>query len=435
MKTYCDIFISYRRDGGDVMAKYLYNLLKGEGYNVFYDFETLSSGRFGDVLTKHIEECNDFVLILSKNIFKDKNPETDWVQKEIHKALAHNKNIIPVQLNGFDFPKTEELGDYSEDLRAIFELNSVVATNIGKFSFNDLKKFLKSKPVELPKVMEHSLELLNQIPEVLEEINDDTKKGVLKTLVYSLVKEKNADMVYGMLKPYVNSNYNLRLDFDYRINLEVGFDFLGYADISSNKYYKLKERFTYTKRFIRDKMPKVFYIKFDTGLADLDGSLHAENVLFSEDFNIEKEDVEKLINMNDEQKRDFVNNVLRLQLVINRVKMEPKDILYSNSGIHIKYEIEEDFDILYFKTSFAIPFNKNTKFFFASISEPTYSPSVIFSFDPDYFDVKMIPFLSQNVISKDAMAIEGEIEFNVTDEWVLPMSGAVFIITEDNFKL
>ena len=47
----------------------------------------------------------------------------------------------------------------------------------------------------------------------------------------------------------------------------------------------------------------------------------------------------------------------------------------------------------------------------------------------------MIPFLSQNVISKDSMAIEGEIEFNVTDEWVLPMSGAVFIITEDNFKL
>ena len=435
MKKYCDIFISYRRDGGDVMAKYLYNLLKSEGYNVFYDFETLSSGRFGDVLTKHIEECNDFILILSKDIFKDKNADTDWVQKEIHEALAREKNIIPIQLNGFDFPKTEEQGSYSEDLQAVFELNSVVATNIGKFSFNDLKKFLKSQPVELPKVIENSFDRINQIPEVLEEINDDTKREVLKTLVYSLVKEKNADMVYSMLKPYVNSNYNLRLEFDYRINLEVGFDFAGYVDISSNKYYKLKERFTYTKRFIRDKMSKVFYIKFDTGLADLDGSLHAENVLFSEDFNIEKEDVEKLINMSDEQKRSFINNVLRLQLVINRVKIEPKDVLYSNSGIHIKYEIEEDFDVLYFKASFAVPFNKNTKFFFASISEPTYSPSVIFTFDPDYFDVKMIPFLSQNVISKDSMAIEGEIEFNVTDEWVLPMSGAVFIITEDNFKL
>ena len=435
MNKYCDIFISYRREGGDVMAKYLYFLLKSEGYNVFYDFETLSSGRFGDVLTKHIQECKDFILVLSKDIFKDKNYDTDWVQKEIHEALLHNKNIIPVQMNGFDFPRTEEQGNYSEDLQAIFDLNSVVATNIGKFSFSDLKKFLKSEPVELPDVMEGSFARIKENPQILEGIGDDSKRAVLKTLVYSLVKEKNADMVYSMLRPYVNSNYNLRLEFDYRINLEVDFDFNGYVDIPRGKYYKLKERFTYTKRFIKDKMPKVFYVKFDTGLADLDGSLHAENVLFSEDFNIEKEDVEKLINMSDEQKQSFVNNVLRFQLVINRIKLEPKEVIYAHSGIALKYEIEDDFDILYFKSSFMIPFNKNTKFFFASISEPTYSPSVIFTFDPDYFDVKMIPFLSQNVISKDAMAIEGEIEFNVTDEWVLPMSGAVFIITEDNFKL
>jgi len=435
MEKCCDIFISYRRDGGDVMAKYLYLLLKSEGYNVFYDFETLSSGRFGDVITNHIQGCTDFLLILSKNIFKDKNADTDWVQKEIHQAITHNKNIIPIQLNGFDFPHGEEYEKCSEDLKAVFDLNSVLATNIGKFSFADIEKFLKSKPVELPLVFGNNLGKINELPNTLDEVDDEVKKEALKTLVFSLVREKNADMVYSMIKPYVNSNYNLRLEFDYRISLEVGFDFQGYVDISSQKYYRLKERFTYTKRFIRDRMPKEFWIKFDTGLADLDGSLHAENVLFSEDFNIEKEDIEKLMKMDDEKKRSFINNVLRFQLVINKNRLEPTDISYSHSGIAIHYVVDDDADILYFKSSFGIPFKKNTKFFFASISEPTYSPSVIFTFDPDYFDVKMIPFLSQNVISKDAMSIDGEIEFKVEDEWVLPMSGAVFIITEDNFKL
>ena len=435
MEKYCDIFISYRREGGDIMAKYLYSLLKSRGYNVFYDFESLSSGRFGDVLTKHIHECTDFILILSKDVFKDKNPNEDWVQKEIHEALMANKNIIPIQMYGFEFPRGEELNQYSDDLKAVFDMNSVLATNIGKFSFADLFKFLKSKPILLNQIYDKNLQQITQLPEVLDDVDDEVKKKALKTLVYSLVREKNADMVYGMLKPYVNSNYNLRLEFDYRITLDVNFDFQNYIDVPSNKYYRLKERFTYTKRFIRDKMPKEFFIKFDTGLADLDGSLHAENVLFSEDFNIEKEDIEKLMQMDEDKKKSFINDVLKFQLVINKVKLEPTCISYSHSGIAIKYEIQDDVDILYFKSSFAIPFNKNTKFFFASISEPTYSPSVIFTYEPDYFDVKMIPFLSQNVISKDAMAIDGEIEFKVDDEWVLPMSGAVFIITEDDFKL
>ena len=40
-----DVFISYRRDGGEVLGRLLFELLKNE-YNVFFDHETLSSGRF-----------------------------------------------------------------------------------------------------------------------------------------------------------------------------------------------------------------------------------------------------------------------------------------------------------------------------------------------------------------------------------------------------
>ena len=32
-----DIFISYRRDGGEIMARLLYFMLTNRGYTVFYD--------------------------------------------------------------------------------------------------------------------------------------------------------------------------------------------------------------------------------------------------------------------------------------------------------------------------------------------------------------------------------------------------------------
>ena len=48
------IFISYRRDGGDVMARLLYEVFSYKGYRVFYDNESLSSGRFDKKISASI---------------------------------------------------------------------------------------------------------------------------------------------------------------------------------------------------------------------------------------------------------------------------------------------------------------------------------------------------------------------------------------------
>ena len=40
------IFISYRRDGGDVTAKLICEALKNRGFSVFYDFDSLLGGYF-----------------------------------------------------------------------------------------------------------------------------------------------------------------------------------------------------------------------------------------------------------------------------------------------------------------------------------------------------------------------------------------------------
>ncbi|MBO5270970.1 MAG: TIR domain-containing protein [Clostridia bacterium] len=100
------IFISYRRDGGDVTAKLICEALKNKGYTVFYDHDSIGGGLFDERILDAIEGCTDFLVVLSpKALDRCANPD-DWVRQEIRYALRHGKNIVPVMLDGFAFPKT-----------------------------------------------------------------------------------------------------------------------------------------------------------------------------------------------------------------------------------------------------------------------------------------------------------------------------------------
>ena len=99
-----DIFISYRRDGGEFTPKLLRDRLEAKGYSVFFDVETLRSGDFNTRLYSVIDECKDFLLVLSPNALDRCANEGDWVRYEVERALLKGKNIIPIMLRGFSFP-------------------------------------------------------------------------------------------------------------------------------------------------------------------------------------------------------------------------------------------------------------------------------------------------------------------------------------------
>lgn len=104
-----DIFISYRREGGLVTAKHIYDLLSIDGYSVSFDIDTLRNGDFDTALLNRINECTDFILILDAHAFdRTLDPsfpkEKDWLYQELLHALKQNKNIIPIMLSGFAFP-------------------------------------------------------------------------------------------------------------------------------------------------------------------------------------------------------------------------------------------------------------------------------------------------------------------------------------------
>ena len=98
-----DIFISYRRKGGYETAKHLYDLFSKDGYRVSFDLDTLRNGDFDQALLKRIDQCSDFILILSKGAFARTldpafNPRQDWLRIEIAYALKKQKNIKLLEL-------------------------------------------------------------------------------------------------------------------------------------------------------------------------------------------------------------------------------------------------------------------------------------------------------------------------------------------------
>ena len=100
-----DVFISYRKDGGEYSARVLYEELSKRGYRVFFDVETLRSGYFNTRLYQVIEECDDFLMVLSPGALDRCVNEDDWVRQELGCALKNQKNVIPVMLRNFQFPK------------------------------------------------------------------------------------------------------------------------------------------------------------------------------------------------------------------------------------------------------------------------------------------------------------------------------------------
>lgn len=131
------VFISYRREGGLDSARSLHALLKND-YEVFFDMESLRSGKFDEKIEKAILECTDFLLILSDNVFDRFEEEGDWISRELSLALQHGKNLIPVFLPGFTEPKIQ-----NETIQTAMRYNGVRFEENEDFS-KKLRSFLKS---------------------------------------------------------------------------------------------------------------------------------------------------------------------------------------------------------------------------------------------------------------------------------------------------
>ncbi len=110
-----DGFISYRRQGGTDLALAIKVFLENNGKTLFLDVESLKTGKFPQQLASMIERSKNFILILSPNALNRRHQEEDWLYNEISHALEKKKNIIPVMMEGFDYPQDpQSLGEIGD---------------------------------------------------------------------------------------------------------------------------------------------------------------------------------------------------------------------------------------------------------------------------------------------------------------------------------
>ena len=103
------VFISYRRT--DVYtALAVYENLKNQGYDVFFDYRSISSGDFEQVITSNVRARAHFLLILTPTALDRCNEPGDWLRREIELAIDEKRNIVPLFFKGFRFGGSSKSG-------------------------------------------------------------------------------------------------------------------------------------------------------------------------------------------------------------------------------------------------------------------------------------------------------------------------------------
>jgi hypothetical protein len=100
-----DVFISYRRVGGDAIAQFLKQNLLRRRLRVFLDVSYLKSGHFGQAILSTIASTPNFVVVLTPGALDLCEDENDWLRREIAQAISAERNIIPILMPGFVYPK------------------------------------------------------------------------------------------------------------------------------------------------------------------------------------------------------------------------------------------------------------------------------------------------------------------------------------------
>lgn len=138
------VFISYRRTN-KFFAHIIYYGLLSKGYNVFIDSENVQSGQFPKQLENAVKANKYFIVVLDEKSLRKTKYKKDWFDEEIKIAISARKTIIPVTINGFEFPKTRwKSGWLNRSALGNCEAISWIADKIPE-TINSIAKMLKDE--------------------------------------------------------------------------------------------------------------------------------------------------------------------------------------------------------------------------------------------------------------------------------------------------
>ena len=190
----CDIFISYRRSDGTDIARSVEQALKARGYqNIFYDYTSLRDGVFNEKIIDAINQCNDYILLLTPHALDRCAEEGNWVAREIETAIQAGCQFIPLAVNEnyARFPS-----DFPKRLRIIQNIQQTLLLNNEYFedSITHLTERLTSIPQKL--ITSDDCQLSISTDETSQLFIDDTFISKIKEGKQATVKELEKGKTY-----------------------------------------------------------------------------------------------------------------------------------------------------------------------------------------------------------------------------------------------
>ena len=210
-----DIFISYRRIGGRDIARTIQQALIGLGFNreaIFFDYNSLRDGVFNEKIVDAINECNDFVLVLSKGSMDRCANDGDWVAREILTAINAGCKIIPIRIDNefIDFPD-----NFPKNLGV---LRNIQATTLHTDEyFDDSIRHISERFVTKPTVLVDKavLEVEINADETCEVfLNGEHKhkvKGKKPVKVHYFTPGEHYDLVF---KSLARKDFEIKIQYD-----------------------------------------------------------------------------------------------------------------------------------------------------------------------------------------------------------------------------
>ncbi|MCU0514374.1 MAG: tetratricopeptide repeat protein [Anaerolineae bacterium] len=141
------VFISYRR-ANHYIARSVYQDLRGQGYDVFLDYQNVDSGSFERIILNQIAARAHFILILTPSALERCLNPDDWVRREIEHAIVMQRNIVPLLFEGFAFEQARPF--LVGQLTLLPNYNGInVPPDFFEEAMERLRKRFLSKPLEV----------------------------------------------------------------------------------------------------------------------------------------------------------------------------------------------------------------------------------------------------------------------------------------------
>jgi tetratricopeptide (TPR) repeat protein/MinD-like ATPase involved in chromosome partitioning or flagellar assembly len=154
------VFICYRRTNAS-WALAIYQNLSMHGYDVFFDYQSIPSGRFEHAIIENIKSRAHFIVVLTPSGLEKCKDPGDWFRREIETAIDAKRNIVPLLLENFNFGSPLVKDALRGKLAALAMFNGLNVYSEYFFEAMDkLRELYLNVPVSLPQ------------PDELEDLTD-----------------------------------------------------------------------------------------------------------------------------------------------------------------------------------------------------------------------------------------------------------------------